>query len=471
MKKALLSLCLLISGLVYSQANTPGLNFKSSIGQRENSIFRKRGTHNELNSETNTNQKFAQVNLIANVDSSYQWIWDTANNAWAIHPYSRIVGYTYNSNGDILSALRENWNGSSWDIYAQYFYAYDANNNMLTNEGQNWNGSAWVSNYKYSYTYDVNNNITNFLYQIGNPLVNQEQDVYTYDANNNEISHMFQTWNGSSWDNIDRQLSAYDSNNNLIMFMHQDWLSSSWTSLFREIHTYDVNNNQIYTLNQNWIASSWDSAYVITRTYDSYNNCIGALEQVWNGINWEDWQKKTYVYNVNNKIVSTLYQRWIGNVWENDYQEITSYGISIASTILYQIWDGTSWINGSQHRKSYDQNGFLESFAYKVWNPEVEVMYGDSIHHYFHTVTGINEIQSKQDLISIFPNPTSSSLSIKINLDYNSIKIVNSVGETVFVAENTSQPISVSQLSTGIYFIQVIDKKGVVLKTEKFIKN
>lgn len=85
-------------------------------------------------------------------------------------------------------------------------------------------------------------------------------------------------------------------------------------------------------------------------------------------------------------------------------------------------------------------------------------------------VTGINEKESTVDAITIFPNPTNSGISIKSTLDYNSIKIINSIGQTVITKENKSEPISVSNLSNGIYFIQLLDKKGSLLKTEKFIK-
>lgn len=85
------------------------------------------------------------------------------------------------------------------------------------------------------------------------------------------------------------------------------------------------------------------------------------------------------------------------------------------------------------------------------------------------TVTGIKNNTQKFNY-SFFPNPTNSTLSITSSVDYNSIKIINSIGQTVFVFEDKPNTISVSNLSNGIYFIQLLDKKGILLKTEKFIK-
>ena len=80
------------------------------------------------------------------------------------------------------------------------------------------------------------------------------------------------------------------------------------------------------------------------------------------------------------------------------------------------------------------------------------------------------EEKIKSNNFFITPNPTSATLSITSSVDYDGIKIINSIGQTVLIQENKHEPISVSDLSNGIYFIQLLDKKGNLLKTEKFIK-
>lgn len=84
--------------------------------------------------------------------------------------------------------------------------------------------------------------------------------------------------------------------------------------------------------------------------------------------------------------------------------------------------------------------------------------------------TSIDEKTAQNNLITISPNPTNSMLSINSTVEFRSIKIVNPIGQTIAVIENKSNTISVSDLSSGIYFIQLLDKKGNLLKTEKFIK-
>lgn len=84
-------------------------------------------------------------------------------------------------------------------------------------------------------------------------------------------------------------------------------------------------------------------------------------------------------------------------------------------------------------------------------------------------ITGIVSNSHKFNLI-ISPNPTNSTLSITSSFDYDTVKIINSIGQTVLIQENKQEPISVSNLSNGIYFIQLLDKKETLLRTEKFIK-
>ena len=85
------------------------------------------------------------------------------------------------------------------------------------------------------------------------------------------------------------------------------------------------------------------------------------------------------------------------------------------------------------------------------------------------TTTGIKNNTQRFNL-SLFPNPSNSIFSITSNVDYNSINIINSIGQTVISFEDKPTTISVSDLSNGIYFIQLLDKKATVLKTEKFIR-
>jgi hypothetical protein len=94
-------------------------------------------------------------------------------------------------------------------------------------------------------------------------------------------------------------------------------------------------------------------------------------------------------------------------------------------------------------------------------------------------VTGTEVITiSNQDLsvgeqaaienISIYPNPATAQLSINSDLKIERIEIMNVMGKTVKTIVNPSNTVDVSELTVGVYFLQVQTDKNVVSK--KFIK-
>ena len=91
------------------------------------------------------------------------------------------------------------------------------------------------------------------------------------------------------------------------------------------------------------------------------------------------------------------------------------------------------------------------------------------------TITSFNPIMY-QNTIKIYPNPTQGILTIDFGnisfLNGYQMKITNSVGQQVFQT-NISQKISNVNLSSftskGIYYVQLIDRKGTIVETKKIV--
>jgi len=84
-------------------------------------------------------------------------------------------------------------------------------------------------------------------------------------------------------------------------------------------------------------------------------------------------------------------------------------------------------------------------------------------------VTGIKE--SKQNAITIYPNPVASILTITNMNGIETIRISNILGETMenIKVSKENATINVSQLSKGIYFISLFDNNGII-ESRKFVK-
>ena len=88
--------------------------------------------------------------------------------------------------------------------------------------------------------------------------------------------------------------------------------------------------------------------------------------------------------------------------------------------------------------------------------------------------TGVNSVTPEENYFSVYPNPTNDILRMNFTGKYafRKIRIINMLGESLkeenIFPENS--PIDISSLSSGIYFIQLINQEGNITVTQKFIK-
>ena len=80
--------------------------------------------------------------------------------------------------------------------------------------------------------------------------------------------------------------------------------------------------------------------------------------------------------------------------------------------------------------------------------------------------TGINNITPNNNIMTLFPNPSSSILTIQTIEQIKAVYIFNTLGDLVRT-ENTNT-FSVEQLASGIYMIHVKTEKGI--NTLRFIR-
>ena len=86
----------------------------------------------------------------------------------------------------------------------------------------------------------------------------------------------------------------------------------------------------------------------------------------------------------------------------------------------------------------------------------------------YEITTGVdNKVQQKQ--LHLYPNPVTDMLYLSIEEQLQRINIYNSLGQLVKSVNNPDRKINVSDLSSGMYMLNVTDQKGLVYKS-KFIK-
>lgn len=69
-----------------------------------------------------------------------------------------------------------------------------------------------------------------------------------------------------------------------------------------------------------------------------------------------------------------------------------------------------------------------------------------------------------EDLIKVFPNPSSDMISIETNMEYSQIRIYNNVGQLVKYHNGKVQKMNITNYPTGKYLLQFISEEGIVQK-------
>jgi hypothetical protein len=75
-----------------------------------------------------------------------------------------------------------------------------------------------------------------------------------------------------------------------------------------------------------------------------------------------------------------------------------------------------------------------------------------------------NEISEIGQDITVFPNPASNLIQVRSDIEISSLRVINNLGSVILnkQAKGKEYSVDVSQLSPGIYFLQIETKVGLV---------
>ena len=246
------------------------------------------------------------------------------------------------------------------------------------------------------------------------------------------------------------------------------WNGSNWENNIQGI--YLINTYQTIEMFQSWNGINWVITDQVTTNYNTYNNWTSILTQTLNGSTFENYLQSNFTYDVNNNQTGFLSQTWNGIAWDNLDKITYTYDINNNQTsLLLQNWNGIVWINNLERYDTYDANNQIKSWTNKTWNSAgTQSNNVDSTYYYYHSVVGINEV-SNSNIVSLFPNPFTSQLSISFNeaQKNTSIKLMNTLGECIqqLTTSNQQLILDMSGLARGMYFVQITDaNKNVVNK-------
>jgi len=259
-------------------------------------------------------------------------------------------------------------------------------------------------------------------------------------AASDEYGVFYSTDNGENWNAKNNGISNLSiktmTSHNGRLFVGTDGAGVYYSDNWGENWTQTINGLNSWYITH--LTSKDDKLFVSTTSkfYISENNGLS-----WNALN------TPFGYKV------------LCSVNHNDYMFVGTDGDGVAYTTDYgQTW--TVWNEGLENKNMYS----IGIFGDYVWSA---CCCGFGL--FEQLLPEITEIGQVNDVnkVNIYPNPTNHFLNIDYDMEISEIKIVNIYGsniKTINIENSTSCKLDMNQLTTGIYFLQIHTKKGVLVK-------
>ena len=385
----------------------------------------------------NTNDKnnlLPNARFRDNIQKNTTEVWNNINNAWDFGGYSQqyqaancldliaIIGFTPN-----LMPL------SSDTILYQ---------NNKVKERQNYTysppGSNKTLSFKHIYIYTSGRSEPDTLYRY---FINYDTtyDVYMYDNRNRLISQSYKSRNRGASVFIERFRTefAWDNNDNLIKTSNYQPDSAQVLQLTNEeVKTY-TNNKIIEVLS--WVKATGSSSDSTRTTYNYFAGTTKVSDMTtrrFSAVN--GWQTVSKLTNVS--------QNTKGYPTQIDFAPFNTLTgvLQVTNRTLY-----TYYTNDTLVRSQVIQTPESTSSASMV--NALKRSY-----EYCGVAVGTNDLTREKLDFSLFPNPTSQELSVKVDSDNNqgfNIDIINAIGQ--LLRKEKTPTFSIADLPSGLYFLKI----------------
>ena len=394
------------------------------------------------------------------------------------------VGGHFKTAGEINVNYIAQWNGTSWDSLGEGSYKPACNIRTITEfrdtiysygcfsgEGPflaKWNGIIWDS-ITTANNWDVPKlkTIDNELYFMGG-----------FDTIGNLNANKIAKWDGTSWFTFGEGIKDYwlsdcvffneelytcgnIRDDSLSIYHIAKWNGSDWLSVGSDFHNGNWINTMIVYKNELYAGGLFNKS----------SGCPGNSIAKWDGVNWSD---------VGGGFNGQIWNLLVFNEEMYAFGNFNTAGGVPASMVAK--WDGTKWCSlGSIFDNDISSGCIFNNELYI--GGAFHTIDGDSISYiakwtggtYVDTcgnTTSRNEINNKENNITIYPNPANDKITVE-NPSCNDnamISIYNIQGQLLLQQSIKQQKteINISGFAGGIYYVKVKTDKGNAVK--KFIK-
>ena len=334
-------------------------------------------------------------------------------------------------------------------------------------------------------------------------------------------------WNGTSWSQVDVGVNELNANSHVntifVGTLGEIYLAGSFTD--------GINDTSGNLYVAKWDGLSWselgtgicpayhDAVQIFSLLEDTSGNIYASgtftngankcYVAKWDGVSWSELGAGVNALNANSIINSICWDRY-GNLYAaGDFTDttitMTVYPDGDSGTghpFYVAKWDGNTWSKVGSGTNSLNANDWIMAICSDIngniyatgnftdttvtnWHVDTEMIpsgyYFDtfSYHPYYvakytNPLLGIPPVLAASSMLSLFPNPANSLLTISANDDIANLSIANISGQVVYAKDCNLSKIQVdlSGLSAGVYFVRVQLRHGISEQsiTRKFVK-
>ncbi|MFC2130508.1 T9SS type A sorting domain-containing protein [Bacteroidota bacterium] len=389
--------------------------------------------------------------------------------------------YSYDEFNNLLLEKVDGIENEQWVNYRRYTQTFDSQGNFLSHLYEQWADSIWLAILKHNYYYDDRGNqITRVDEKSKNDsLINDLRYSYSYDEENNLQSILFEIWNNDQWLIHDTTLSFYDSYDNRFFYRNDYKIELSWTTsnlvIQQPIEIFGAKSsceyqNKNYRLNKGEYENiRWQviGGKIISYNSDSTEICV-------------QWEGRRY-----GKIILELTEDGINKKIENTIKiypvpekpVINHHGNKLlASESLNIQW----YFNGNVIEGANSQAfAPIEEGNYSVTTTNEYGCKSEFSDSYYYEISDVDAKKSNENnsSVTIIPNPLSPKTKIFFKLDIpaqTKLTIYNSLGYQVAVLINEYLPEGKHEaifdgvnLASGTYYFVL--QSGSRIETGKMI--
>ncbi len=367
----------------------------------------------------------------------------------------------YNSKGQAIETIISYQNALG-NYYPRYRHEYilDDNGTHFFYIYYQWNSTLmqWIEDSKDEYIFYPDGKL-------------KEENSYRYDSSIMD------------WRNSMKKEISYDENGKFRHDTTSVWTVSknSWQFYMNYESEQDEDGNAIWS-----VSSVYDSYFdwtTLNKFEYTYKNGKRALVQSytwWSTLNqWKIWQIDEYSYNEAGSEILFLNKQWnsTDSVWVFSYKKENEYNSAnqlISETSYNLDVDSNLWIPSIKISYEYNNNGNKKIENSYEWNIGLDDWQLIIRKKYFYSefTTNINDDLPELQSVKVYPIPANESFTIETqNPEITFGKLYDLNGKLVknLIVQQGINTYNISELKSGVYFIQVPQKEGLVVR--KLVKN